>query len=86
MQRRKNADLFEDWESTGQDEMNKIHAKHTRNTRISDVINRLENLKSLVSLCREAIVPNFDEDRLAKVLHYYVIEQIQIAQEELKQV
>jgi hypothetical protein len=87
MQRKRNAVLFDDWESTGQEEMNRIHAKCKHNASVLDVVNRLDNLKSLVSICREAIVGHsFDEDRLANALHCYVLEQIQIAQEELKQV
>lgn len=93
-------EIENDWEATGQEEMNRLHEECKQNKRkgyhfsttypsITNVQDRLNNLKDLVALTTDALL---DSDRLdshslcAQVLLFHVMEQINIAERELSQV
>lgn len=76
----------EDWETTGQDEMNRLHAECKQKRSVLDVRDRLNNLKDLVTVCVEALIHSeLNEVKLhvGHVLYFQVIEQIKTAEEEL---
>jgi hypothetical protein len=84
--------IEEDWEATGQDEMNDLYDKIIQKTpkrTVLEVRDRLVNLKDLVTVCREALC----ESKLYEiktividVLYFHVEEQIKIAEQELANV
>lgn len=79
----------EDWEATGQEEMNRLHAGCKQKTSVLDVRDRLNNLKDLITVCIEALTHSeLNEVKLhvGHVLYFQVIEQIKIAEEELSHV
>lgn len=76
----------EDWEATGQEEMNSLYVECKHKASVLDIRDRLNNLKELVMVCREALSESKIIDIksiVGDVLYFHVEEQIRIAEEEL---
>lgn len=79
----------EDWEATGQEEMNEICEKVTEKKSILDVRDRLNNLLELVIICREALTESSlikIQEHVANVMYFHVEEQLRITEQELKNI
>lgn len=75
----------EDWEATGQEEMNELSDKSKEKSRRVDVADRLENLESLIRICAEALVPI--KEPITSDIHFIlliqVINELKTAQKEV---
>lgn len=75
----------EDWETTGQEEMNQLAQKSEKLTKPIDIADRLENLESLIRVCAEALLPIQEKstDDISFILHHQVINELKTAQKEI---
>lgn len=68
----------EDWEATGQEEMNRLHAECKQKKSIIDIRDALNNLNDLIDVCGAALLghENTNQERIqrhvAHVLCFYV--------------
>jgi hypothetical protein len=75
----------EDWETTGQDEMNQLAQRDEKIIRPIDVADRLENLESLIRICATALLAKEIpcQNDIAFILHHQVINELKTAQKEI---
>lgn len=82
----------EDWEATGQEEMNRLHAGCKQKTSIVHVRDQINNIRDLVDVCGAALLS--DENRgqervmkhVAHVLYFFVDDQLANIEKELTNV
>jgi len=77
---------YEDWETTGHEEVERIYAKCRQKTSITQARDNLNSILDLVILCRECLLNSETIDiteQVADVLHFQVIEQIKSVEQEL---
>lgn len=87
-------EVEEDWEASGQEEMNEIYQRikdkeRDKTSIVTNVRDRLDNLNDLIEVCNESLLySDMDEIKkhVAHVLYFHVKEQIHIAEEELRKV
>lgn len=93
-------EVKEDWEATGQDEMNDIYASLKQNRRTTDaryplntpILNtqdRINNLKSLLVLCGEALSESklYDiKEIVSSVIHFHIEPELDRIEEGLRNV
>lgn len=90
-------EVEEDWEATGQEEMNRIYeqckqntsnmnVKETRKSNTVELRDKLNNLSELIKLC----VYGLNESKcnqtkfvVSNILYFYILKEIQAAEEEL---
>lgn len=82
-------EVEEDWETTGEEEMSRLHAQCTQKRSILHVRDRLNNIKDLITICHEALTNselNEIKTMVSNVLYFHVQQQIKLAEEELADV
>jgi hypothetical protein len=75
----------QDWETSGEEEMQKEYEKCKKNTAAVLARDELSTLRDMIRVCVAAI-GNEDyiiNDAIQNVLHFHVLERIKIADEEL---
>lgn len=82
-------DEDDDWETSGQDEMNKLHAECTQEASVLHARDKLNELVSLLTVCREALTESkliHIKTIVGEVLYFYVEEEIKTIEKELSKV
>ncbi len=76
---------YDDWESTGAEEMNRLHAKCKEKKSITCIRDEINNLRDLVSVCSSAL--HCEElpcpEKVGRVLYFYINEILQDIEQEL---
>jgi hypothetical protein len=78
-----------DWESSGEEEMDKLHKNIKKKLSTVDVLGKLSSLHSLVELCQFALICTgkdgcaYTNRRVSTVLCDYVLSEISTIDEEL---
>jgi|SRR5215207_7502678 len=79
-------EVEDDWETSGEEEMQRLFEGCRRETSRLEVSDRLSNIVDLVTVCREALSDSSLIDIktvVVNVLYFHVEEQLKLAQEEL---
>jgi len=79
----------DDWEMTGQDEMNALYEECKQKRSVLDVRDGLNNVVDLVNLCTDCLENSQlieVKTLVSSVLHFHVIEEIKRLEGSLKEV